>query len=316
MNYSGDIVEAINRGMENMLISGMIQWPTFDGTKSVSRFIRRLDETKEIMRYSDDRMVRYVPLRLKGVALIKFRNYPDNVKAEYSLFKKALQEDFCSKERRELAKLKLNNICQKDREEIVVYAQRIRDLVDDAYYSNTSEVKESHETAVFMRGLQPRIRCLIREQGRKWATHSELIALSEEISINLEILEEENKRFGTREIEQTSKSFIVAAKATQKRSQQTDVRSQQLGNQKNRNHSRVSQRLRTRESDWKSDAIRRLLLSSVDRYEKRKRKSCVQLDRKEHYSTALPKATNRQQRQQAKGSDNDKPNNDISRSTP
>ncbi|EYB97264.1 hypothetical protein Y032_0142g2329 [Ancylostoma ceylanicum] len=121
----------IRFNIADYFLPALQSWPTYNGTNmSIVQFIRELSERANAAEYDESKLARILPLQLTGAAKIKYDNYENDVKAYYRKAVAQLKRDFRSPNYVEIAKSKIYHGKQEPNENVIVFGQHVRDLVE------------------------------------------------------------------------------------------------------------------------------------------------------------------------------------------
>ncbi|KIH57143.1 integrase core domain protein [Ancylostoma duodenale] len=157
----------------------------------VVQFVRELNEKATAAGYDEAKLARLIPLQLSGAAKIKYDNYAADLKSDYRKILDQLKKDFRSPNYVEMAKSKIYSIKQELAEDVVVFGQRVKDLVADAYAESSPTTIEEIACETFVRGLNTDLRIAIMKKRMPSHSFLDLQKLAENEQHLLEIVKRE-----------------------------------------------------------------------------------------------------------------------------
>ncbi|EYC04035.1 hypothetical protein Y032_0090g2380 [Ancylostoma ceylanicum] len=193
----------VSVNLNDFFLPALQAWPVYNGSNMpVVKFVRELNEKATAAGYTEERLARMLPLQLSGAAKIKYDAYDDKTKQDYRRVLDALKRDFRTKNYIEIAKSKLHHVKQEPDEDVVVFGQRVKDLVEDAYSDSQAATIEEIKCETFIRGLITELRIAVMKKRESTHNFQDILKLAEKQQDILEITR--------REKEQSDKQMINA----------------------------------------------------------------------------------------------------------
>ncbi|KAK6031228.1 hypothetical protein OSTOST_02618 [Ostertagia ostertagi] len=136
--------------------------PIFSGDRmgeNFMEFLNKFYEIGHIMGLTEPKMARLLPAHLKGVAKAVYDNLSDNEKADWRAAITKLQEHFSTDQFLDMARERIMNMRMELGEAPVVFSNRIRKEILDAYpHDNLTEQRKFLQHMVFTNGLPYKIK--------------------------------------------------------------------------------------------------------------------------------------------------------------
>lgn len=137
---------------------------------------------------------------------MKYDAYNLKTKQDCQKVLSQLKSDFRSKNYVEIAKSKLHHLKQEPYEDVVVFAQRAKDLVEDAYSGSSPETIGQINCETFIRGLKTDLRIATMKKREYSFTFNDVLKIGEKQHI-LEITKREKGERGFEMINSITSAF-------------------------------------------------------------------------------------------------------------
>ncbi|KIH64092.1 reverse transcriptase [Ancylostoma duodenale] len=180
--------------LNDFFLPAQKSWPVYNGSNMpVVKFVRELNEKATAAGYTEERLARMLPLQLSGAAKIKYDAYDEKTKQDFRKVVDALKRDFRTKNYIQIAKSKLHHIKQEPDEDVVLFAQRVKDLVEDAYSDSSAATIEEIKCETFIRGLTTELRIAVMKKRESMHNFQDILKLAEKQQDILEITRREKE---------------------------------------------------------------------------------------------------------------------------
>ncbi|KAK6029684.1 hypothetical protein OSTOST_04200 [Ostertagia ostertagi] len=143
--------------------------PTFSGANmgaGLMDFVHEFHEISNIMGINESKMARLLPAHLKGVAKAVYENMADEQKSNWRSAITKLKEHFSTDQFMDMARERIMNMRMEFNESPVVFSNRIRKEIMDAYpHTDLAEQRKFLQNMVFTNGLPNKIKDKLKLLG-------------------------------------------------------------------------------------------------------------------------------------------------------
>ncbi|EPB72296.1 hypothetical protein ANCCEY_08613 [Ancylostoma ceylanicum] len=182
----------VSVNISDLFLPAFHSWPTYDGhNTSVVKFVRDLNEKATAAGYDEEKLARLLPLQLSGAAKIKYMSYSPEIKHDYKKVLDQLKTDFRNRNYVSIVKAKIQHVRQDPDEDVFVFGQRVKDLVEDAYAESGANTVTDISCETFLRGLNTELRIAVMKKKPPSTSYEELLEIAEKEQHLIEMVKRE-----------------------------------------------------------------------------------------------------------------------------